>query len=50
MFPTLTVTLGNISGFTDYNAAGTPTSNVVLGGTEDSTNGLFHISGLNAAG
>jgi hypothetical protein len=45
----MTVTLGNISGFTDYNAAGaTPTSNVTLGGTEDSTDGLFHISGLNA--
>jgi hypothetical protein len=44
----MTVTLGNISGYTDYNAAGTPTSNVALGGIEDSTDGLFHISGLNA--
>ena len=44
----MTVTLGNISGFTDYNAAGTPISNVALSGIEDSTNGLFHISGLNA--
>ncbi len=46
----MTVTLGNISGFSDYNALGaTPTSSVTLGGTEDSTNGLFHITGLNGS-
>jgi hypothetical protein len=46
----LTIALSNISGFTDYNViSATPSSNVPLGGTEDSANGLFHISGLYGA-
>jgi len=39
----------NICGLTDNNFQGySPTSGVQLTGTEDSVNGLFHLTGLNA--
>jgi hypothetical protein len=51
----VTVSSGNISGFTDYsvqnaqNTASIPTPGVPVGGTEDTTQGTFNISGLNVA-
>lgn len=51
----VTISSGNMNGFTDYsvqnadNTASIPTSAVPLSGVEDTTQGLFTISGLNVA-
>jgi hypothetical protein len=45
----VTVSSDNISGSTDYNAQGvTPTTNVALTGSENSSKGLLSITGLDA--
>jgi hypothetical protein len=45
----ITISSDNISGLTDNNSQGySPVSNIPLTGTEDSANGLFHLTGLNA--
>ncbi|MGB9420605.1 MAG: hypothetical protein WBR26_04115 [Candidatus Acidiferrum sp.] len=38
----------NWTGFTDYNVFGTPTSDVALSGTTNTTEALFSVTGLNA--
>lgn len=44
----VTISADNLSGFTDYNAQGySPASNVQLGGSENSSEGLFTVTGLN---
>lgn len=44
----VTISADNLSGFTDYNAQySSPAPNVQLGGSENSNEGLFTITGLN---
>jgi hypothetical protein len=44
----VTISADNLSGFTDYNAQGySPAANTQLGGSENSSEGLFSITGLN---
>ena len=44
----VTINSGNFSGFTDYNDGGTPTANVSLSGTLNSSTGVIPLMGLNA--
>jgi hypothetical protein len=50
-----TITAGALSGFSDYtlqnpNGSFSPTADVSLSGTEDTTRGVFALNGLNASG
>jgi hypothetical protein len=44
----VTINSGNFSGFTDYNNGGTPTANVSLSGTLNTSTGMIPLAGLNA--
>jgi hypothetical protein len=44
----LTINGPNYAGFTDYNDTGTPTPDVTLGGSVDSTSDVLTLTGLNA--
>lgn len=46
---TVTINSANYTGFTDHNEMGTPTANVALTGSVDSTSGVLTLAGLNAA-
>jgi len=44
----VTINSGSYTGFTDYNDTGTPTANVALTGSIDSTSDVLTLTGLNA--